>query len=227
MSTICWDFDGTLVYSNSLWSRSLHEALLAADPDTTITYQDIRTVTASPIFSWDHPDITYKGLSADGWWCRLNQYIKEGFCRLGASDDIARQAITRIRDIIRRPSNYELYPDTISTLRTLKERGHHHVLLSNNYPELREILDALTLTPLFDGIVISAAEGYEKPRKELFNIAKRRCPAQQYYMIGDNPTADIFGGRASGMTTVLVHRDSLGTADYQFHDLHSVLSVIR
>lgn len=227
MSTICWDFDGTLVYSNSLWSRSLHKALLTVDPDSTISYQQIRTITASPIFSWNHPDEGYQGLTAEHWWQKLNDHTADGFCRLGASDVAAKQAVCLIRDIIRQPQNYELYPDAIHTLRTVKERGHCNVLLSNNYPELGEILDALGLTPYLDGVVISAIEGYEKPRKELFDIAKRRFPDVKYYMIGDNPIADIEGGHLAEMTTVLVHRTNRGHADYRFDDLHSVLSVIE
>jgi len=41
MRAICWDFDGTLVYSDCLWSGSVWKALKEAVPDTTITLSQV------------------------------------------------------------------------------------------------------------------------------------------------------------------------------------------
>ena len=44
-------------------------------------------------------------------------------------------------------------------------------------------------------------------------------------MVGDNPIADVKGGKAAGMKTVLVHKGYNAEADYSFDDLMSVLDV--
>jgi len=101
------------------------------------------------------------------------------------------------------------------------------VLLSNNFPELGEAVAALGIDHLFDGMVISAKEGFDKPRKELFDIAKARYPSDHYYMIGDNPFADILGGNQAGMTTILVHHSAIDDANYCFDKLTDILSVLK
>ena len=61
---------------------------------------------------------------------------------------------------------------------------------------------------------------------ELFDIAKERFPDTAYYMIGDNPTADILGGNNAAMTTVSVHIPPHATADHSFQELRDILSVL-
>ena len=43
--------------------------------------------------------------------------------------------------------------------------------MSNFDTRLRPLLEAMDLTPLFDTIVISAEEGFEKPNPVLFEMA--------------------------------------------------------
>ena len=45
-------------------------------------------------------------------------------------------------------------------------------------------------------------------------------------MIGDNPVADILGGKSAGMTTVLVHKGFAKNADYCFDNLLDICSVM-
>jgi len=45
-------------------------------------------------------------------------------------------------------------------------------------------------------------------------------------MVGDNLYADIEGGKAAGMKTVLVHKGRSDAADHCFDDLTSVLDVV-
>ncbi|MBR5135046.1 MAG: HAD hydrolase-like protein, partial [Clostridia bacterium] len=73
--------------------------------------------------------------------------------------------------------------------------------------------------------IISALEGYDKPRSELFSLAKQRFPAARYYMVGDNPIADIDGGNAADMTTILVHTEAYTNADYCFDTLSPCIDI--
>ncbi len=226
MSTIFWDFDGTLVYSHHLWSGSMFTALTAVDPQTTVRFSQIRECNTRG-FTWQTPHLDYTALTNDAWWCHTEAHIYTAYLSCGVCPAVAATAASLVRPVIKTPSLYHLYPDTISTLRTLRNAGHRHVLLSNNYPDLEDVLKALDLMPLLDGIILSAVEGYDKPRAELFNIAKARFPDTRYYMIGDNPSADIVGGNQANMTTVLVHNGTSLYADYSAEDLHTVLSFIK
>ena len=104
---------------------------------------------------------------------------------------------------------------------------HKNILLSNNYPDMDEVLQKLGIFHLFDGTIVSAIEGYDKPRPELFALAKERYPADRHFMVGDNVVADVGGAGAAGMTTVLVHRGYNEAADYCFDDLLSVCDILK
>ncbi|MEU6720082.1 HAD family hydrolase [Nonomuraea sp. NPDC046802] len=60
-----------------------------------------------------------------------------------------------------------------------------------------------------DGWAISGAEGVSKPDRRLFEIGAGRCGAvlgDGGWMVGDNPDADIAGGRAAGLGTIWIDR---------------------
>ncbi|MBR4071211.1 MAG: HAD family hydrolase [Clostridia bacterium] len=225
MKVICWDFDGTLVYSEHLWSSSVFRALNETVPKHNLTFSDIRSCMATG-FTWHTPYEDYSSMTGEKWWLFMNRHIYNSYLSLGIERDLAKMATDRVRDIIKETKNYNLYPDTIAVLERARENGYKNVLLSNNYPDLIEVLDALDLTKHFDHLIISALEGYDKPRPEIFEIAKNLYPDGEYIMVGDNPCADIEGGRAAGMTTVLVHKGYCDEADHCFDDLMSVLTVV-
>ena len=82
-------------------------------------------------------------------------------------------------------------------------------ILSNNFPELGRLIKDLGLNEFFSGCLISSNIGYEKPRIEIFQYAIKAAQQPDIcYMIGDNPVADIFGGKRAGMHTILVHNQS-------------------
>ena len=76
------------------------------------------------------------------------------------------------------------------------------------------MVEKLNLLHYFDNVIVSSVEGYDKPRNELFEIAKSIYPKSKYYMIGDSMNSDIVGGHNAGMTTVLVHNGYSEKADY-------------
>jgi FMN phosphatase YigB (HAD superfamily) len=59
-----------------------------------------------------------------------------------------------------------------------------------------------------DSVCISGAEGFRKPDQRIFALAAERAGAQltSGWMIGDNPQADIAGGRDAGLRTVWLSR---------------------
>lgn len=225
MKVIFWDFDGTLVYSNPLWSGSVYKALKETDGGTKIRFEDIRKHMAYG-FTWHTPNEDYKNITGDKWWDFMRRHFYGAYIKLGVPADIAAAAADKVKSIIVRTENYTLYDDTVYALKALRDKGFINVVLSNNYPELKEVLHKLDLLDFFDKVIVSALEGYNKPRMELFEIAKALYPNSQYYMIGDSISADIAGGNNAGMTTILVHRGFCGDADFCFDDLSSAVEYL-
>jgi len=225
MSIFCWDFDGTLAYSEHLWSGSVFRALNETVASHSVTFQDIRRCNASG-FTWHTPEKDFTDLVGEKWWEFMNAHFFKSFVSLGINEAQAKLASEKVREIIMLPSNYNLFDDTVSVLEKAKEKAHTNIILSNNYPELQRITDALGITDYFDRLVVSGLVGYDKPRKEIFDIAKSFYPDEDFVMIGDNPVADIIGGKAAGMTTVLVHKGFDKNADYCFDNLLDICSIM-
>lgn len=225
MAIIFWDFDGTLVYSNSLWSTTVFNSLKQVAPTNEITFSEIRKCMAKG-FTWHTPNENYKDLIGNQWWKYMNNKITLDYISLGIDENTARKAAQLVRKNIKNAKNYTLYADSIQALDKSIQKGHTNVILSNNYPDLDEVLKKLDLINFFDNIIISANYGYDKPRKEIFDIAKALYPNQDYIMVGDNINADIVGGKNSDMKTVLVHKGYNSNADYCADNLIDIFDLI-
>ena len=225
MSVFCWDFDGTLAYSDHLWSNSVFRALNETVENHTVTFQDIRRCNQTG-FTWHTPERDFTAFVGEKWWELMNTHFYNSFISLGISESEARLASERVRAHILLPENYTLFADAAAVLKAANEKGHTNIILSNNYPELEVITDFLGITKYFDRLVVSGLVGYDKPRKEIFDIAKSFYKNENFVMIGDNPTADVLGGKAAGMTTVLVHKGFDKNADYCFDNLTDIISIM-
>ena len=225
MSVFCWDFDGTLAYSDHLWSNSVFRALNETVKNHSVTFQDIRRCNQTG-YTWHTPERDFTTFVGEKWWELMNAHFYNSFISLGISESEAHSASEKVREIIMLPENYFLFDDTLAVLKAAQEKGHTNIILSNNYPELETITDFLGITKYFDRLVVSGLVGYDKPRKEIFDIAKSFYLDDNFVMIGDNPTADILGGKAAGMTTVLVHKGFDPNADYCFDNLNDICSIM-
>ena len=225
MSVFCWDFDGTLAYSDHLWSNSVFRALNETVENHSVTFADIRRCNQTG-YTWHTPERDFTAFVGEKWWELMNAHFYNSFISLGINEKKAKTASEKVRGIIMLPENYFLFDDTLAVLEAAKEKGHTNIILSNNYPELETITDFLGITKYFDRLVVSGLVGYDKPRKEIFDIAKSFYKDENFVMIGDNPTADILGGKSAGMTTVLVHKGFDPNADYCFDNLTDIISIM-
>lgn len=225
MSVFCWDFDGTLAYSDHLWSNSVFNALNETVENHTVTFQDIRRCNQTG-YTWHTPEKDFSAFVGEKWWGFMNAHFYNSFISLGICEQQALAASRKVRKNILLSHNYSLFSDAVSVLKKVKEKGHINIIISNNFPELELITDALGITKYFDRIVVSGLVGYDKPRKEIFNIAKSFYPDNDFVMIGDNPIADVIGGKSAGMTTVLVHKGYYPDADYCFESLSDIISIM-
>lgn len=226
MKILFWDFDGTLVHSGPLWSNSVYAALKTVDANTTVAFEALRK-HMSYGFTWHNPNEDFTNVKNDAWWDFMNRHLYNSYIKCGVEPKIALKSVTKIHTIIKQKNNYTLYDDTIRVLNELKQNGYINVLLTNNYPDLNDVIDLLNLSTYFDRTIISGQVGYDKPRKEIFEIAKSSYPDSQYFMIGDNIEADIIGAQKCGITSILVHRGYSETADYCFDSLNDVKNFLQ
>lgn len=200
-----WDFDGTLVYSDHLWYRCVRQALSLESPEHNVDPDALRELLHHG-FPWHDPMADYTQCCREAWWPKMAAKFAKDYEALGVASAPARRAAIRVRNSVLNADSYTLYDDTRATLDYLQKAGWTHYLLSNNYPELWQVVEKLELAHFFIGSTISGRIGYEKPRRELFEHALETAGRPELcVMIGDNPNADLAGARAVGMPCILVH----------------------
>lgn len=221
---IFWDFDGTLVQSNQSFADSLQKAFTGHH--ITVDRSAIADFLKSSC-SWYDPAREYPDCTGEGWWQTLLEKL-DGFCqKQHVPPEFISDILAAFREnVIYFP--YCLYPDAKEILEYSLRKGYRNYLLSNNFPELRQVLKAYGLQDLFSGIFLSAELGYEKPNRKLFDLALNLAGNPDHaFMVGDNPIADIEGGAAAGLTSILVHREGIcPAADYQVSQLQELKPIL-
>ncbi|MGA8116785.1 MAG: HAD-IA family hydrolase [Actinocatenispora sp.] len=101
--------------------------------------------------------------------------------------------------------SWEAFPDTLPTLRALRERGLPVGVVSDTGFDLRPAMELLGLAPFLDAMVMSFEYGVCKPAATVFRTACDRLavdPARTL-MVGDNPLTDS-GAVAAGLCVFLL-----------------------
>ncbi len=222
---LLWDFDGTLSYPNKSFFTALHTAVLKAgyiiEKEKTVEFLE-------KAYSWKTPDISYTDKTGEKWWdtlfCKINL-----FCLENGIDEAELEKINmRFKELLINAENYFLYDDTVKTLEKCTKAGYKNYLATNNYPEIIQNLKKLGIATYFTDYIVSSHIGYEKPRAEFYNCAKKLSGNPEIaYMIGDNPIADISGGKEAGFITIAVHECKNSAADYYFENLADILSILK
>jgi putative hydrolase of the HAD superfamily len=103
------------------------------------------------------------------------------------------------------PNACVLFPDAAQTLSCLRTSGLKLGMITNGSVRMQSRkLQWLALSPLFDTILISDAEGISKPDRQIFHRALERLhttPAHAVF-VGDHPDVDVAGARAAGMHAI-------------------------
>lgn len=200
---IFWDCDGTLVHNNESFKCSLLRAL--DEFGYSISEEEVKRFLREAC-SWNKPEEDHGDANGEEWWQRLLGGMRV-FCEeQGVSSADAASVCNAFRKNVV-SYEYEAYPDTKKVLQYFGEKGYKHYIISNNFPELREVFLRLGLDEEIAGYFISASVGYDKPRKEMFEYAMAKAGNPEVcYMIGDNPVADYEGSLNAGMKPVLVHK---------------------
>jgi putative hydrolase of the HAD superfamily len=101
--------------------------------------------------------------------------------------------------------SWEAFPDTLTTLAAVRDRGVRIGLVSDTGFDLRPALDQLGLSPYLDTVVMSFEHGICKPAAKVFRMACDQLQVQpeRTLMVGDNPLTDS-GAVAVGMYVFLL-----------------------
>ena len=223
---IFWDFDGTLAQSPMIWSLSVRRALEETDPAVRIDFEALRELMREG-FSWHTADRPTPEVVGEAWWAAMARRFQFVYETLGVPTDTARRAAHAVRPLILDPAEYTLYEDTVFILELARNRGWRNYILSNNYPELPDIVRALGIDRFFSGMIVSGALGYDKPHPAIFRYARGLAgDPDRCLMVGDNPKADVEGGHRAGMETVLVHREADCAPDWRFQTLRELSAIL-
>lgn len=101
-----------------------------------------------------------------------------------------------------------LYPNVLTALAALRQKGYRLWLLSNAQEVFTKFeLNHLGLHDAFDGIYISSVFGYRKPDMRFFRalIKEQSLNPETCLMIGNDRQTDIAGAKASGIATFYMH----------------------
>ncbi len=220
-----WDFDGTLSYPNKSFETALYNAITECGYDVD---KEKTCEWLSKSYSWKMPDVTYPDKTGGKWWDTMFEKTNGFMAKEAIREADFAKINSRFRELLIDVDNYRLYDDTEETLKRAREMGYKIYLVTNNYPEITENLEKLGIASYFDGFAVSAHIGYEKPRAEFFAYAKSLAgKIDVAYIIGDNPKADIKGGKGAGFTAIAAHECRESVADYYVEELKDIFRIIK
>lgn len=153
-------------------------------------------------------DRQFVATESRGQETNLERLRLAGFQRTLGRMDLADDGLARhltAHYLARRFDNVDLYPDVLTTLRSL--RGAYTLgLLSNGngYP------DRSGLGGIFSAVVFAQDHGIEKPDRRLFDIAAAETgsPCDRIAMVGDSLIDDVAGAQNAGWLGIWLNRDN-------------------
>lgn len=154
---------------------------------------------------------------------------KEHFGLPGSVDELWGQYRRRMPYLVR------CRPEVMSGLSHLRASGWRVAIVTNGTADNQSGKIRQTgLAEAVDAMALSGIEGIRKPETRLFEIAAERCGMALSgggWVIGDNLTADIAGGRSAGLRTIWIDRgtwpDQDHEADHTVTDVLEAMEILR
>jgi HAD superfamily hydrolase (TIGR01549 family) len=209
VSTILFDFDGTLVFHRpdsfdivSDFCRDIGQPL---DAEAVRRGRRLRhEYFIDPVIRSE-----LDGLSRDQFWNHFNRHLLEGMGVAGDVDRLAREVSDRFAQV---EMIYHCPGAGPETLGRLQEEGYHLGLLTNreNLDRFHALLEQFGLHRYFALILAAGEVGVSKPHPGIFQAALDRmaATAAESLYVGDNYWADVLGAQGAGIRPVLL--DPLG-----------------
>ncbi|HJM88690.1 MAG TPA: HAD family hydrolase [Dehalococcoidia bacterium] len=217
VKAVCFDFQDTLAYypdgNYSVYVRA------AAEFGITTTQDALRTLSLDDAWArWRTAEgfVEHAAESEEAWRPIHAGVHADRLAAIGVDAALTAQIADRVVEMQTEPGEYALFDDTIPALQRLGSSGVQSIIVSNHIWRLPEIVRALGIGSMLEGVVTSARIGYRKPHPEVYATAVRLagCAPSEVLFVGDNPSHDVDGPIAAGMRTALLDRDgSDGRAD--------------
>jgi HAD superfamily hydrolase (TIGR01549 family) len=209
ISTVIFDFDGTIRYSEPRGVDIFHQHVAASG----VVYSDEQRKSAE---RWLHyywaqspelaEDINQFGDSENGDFWR--QHARRHLKLLGVSEEAIEDLSKKLTDKMRTKYSAEncVPDDVLPTLQKLREAGYKLAIVSNRHEEYSYLVEELGLLDYFEMTLAAGQVGWWKPDPRLFHYALGLLgvEAENSLYIGDNYYADVLGARAAGLNPVLV-----------------------
>jgi len=208
---LLWDFDGTLVYRDGLWTASLSAVLESngyKDFDRNLISEAMQ-----PHYPWVKHEMAHSEYFGDlSWWEYIEKcVVKKALEAIGITKKQENERLAgSFKDEYLRLDAWYLFDDTLRNLERSIDAGYDNVILSNHTPELAMLAEHLNIPQYFEHIITSALVGYEKPNPKFYDIIKTFKGYDEYYMIGDNYKADILGAKNYGLKAIMVRTENAG-----------------
>jgi putative hydrolase of the HAD superfamily len=137
-----------------------------------------------------------------------------------------------LTDVAERRISFNPYPESEAVLHSLRELGIQVFAVSNWDIELVKVLDGLGWTDYFDGVIVSAVLGIEKPEGEIFEEALRvsGVSRDRVVHVGNDQITDIEGASRASLDTVLVDRRGIveaPEATFIISDLNGLQGIVE
>jgi putative hydrolase of the HAD superfamily len=160
-------------------------------------YEDARD--AAFVDLQHHPELDHD----EAIWVAFTERIVLG---MGGTPPAAREVAVELTSRWTQHTNFELYDDTLPTLRKLRARGVKIGLVSNSARDVREFAVHHGLE--IDAGISSFHHGKTKPHASIFRAVLDLLEVEPHeaLMVGDSVDDDIEGARAAGMQAVLIDR---------------------
>jgi putative hydrolase of the HAD superfamily len=120
------------------------------------------------------------------------------------ADDLFHGLSDALYEVTVDPMSWAGFPDTVPTLRALRDAGVPVGVVSDTGFDLRPVLDVLGISQLVDEVLLSCDHGACKPDPSVFWTACERLGVEppETLMVGDNPLTD--GGAVGAGLAVLL-----------------------
>ena len=131
---------------------------------------------------------------------------EQGFADI--SDHLLREALDKHYAVTQQ--NWQLENDTLACLDALKKGFIKLGIISNagDDSDVSQLLHKFNIHPYFEFVLTSAACGYRKPHKRIFELALENLKLlpEQIAVVGDKLDADIQGANQMGMYSIWITR---------------------
>jgi len=200
------DVGDTLIRAHPSWAGVYRQGLLEAGIDITEKDLERALLHETQEGAWWTIEDPFEPTEANSWE-RILAFDAAVLKRAGLAD-LTDDVFKKIEEAFARRSAWYVYPDVTPSIDSLREAGIRLCIVSNFVWGGPELFHDLKLASKFDGVVVSARVGFQKPNPGIFKVAldQMRVVPDKAWHVGDSYRADVIGARRVGIHGILIDR---------------------